>query len=461
MRLAGVLAVAGAATVLSGCAPQVPVAAGAAVAPPAGWRTAAGPGEAVAPEWWRLLGDPALDQLVARALAANPDIAIAAARVREARAQEAQARAQLLPSLELGVSAAHARSLNAFGRASEATTVQPVFQAAYEVDLFGRLTDQVRAARLTGDAAAAAADTVRLSVAAAAVSGYVTLRALDARLALTRGTVADRAEALRIARNRAQAGYTSQLELRQAEADYRSVTQLVPQVELAIARQEDALSVLAGRPPGPVARGLALDALRRPPVPDVLPSALLRRRPDIAQAELTLAASDASLAAARAQFLPQVRLGASAGAVLSSALGDPVGIWSLGGSVLAPLFEGGRLRAGVNAAAARRDQAAFGYQRTVLGAFREVEDNLAAVVRLNRQRSELTAQRNALAEALRHARNRYEAGYTSYLEQLDAQRSLLAAELALVQTDADALNALVALNQAAGGGWPEQVAPVR
>jgi NodT family efflux transporter outer membrane factor (OMF) lipoprotein len=407
----------------------------------------------IAQEWWRTLGDPVLDALVARALANNPDIGIAAGRVREARAQETLARAQLVPSLDLGVSASHGRSLSALGTPSESTVAQPVFQAAYEVDLFGRISDQIEAARASAEASEAARDSTRLSVAAATATGYVTLRGLDARLAIVQQTVAARAEALRIARDRAEIGYTSQLELRQAESEYRAATQILPQAQLAIARQENALSVLVGDSPRDIARGVALEALRRPAVPEGLPSDLLRRRPDIVQAELTLAASDASLAAARAQFLPQVRLTGSAGGIASSLIGDPVGIWSLGGSVLAPLFQGGRLRAGVESAAGRRDQAAFGYQRTVLTAFREVEDNLAAVVRLSQQRTEIELQRDALAEALRHASNRYQAGYSSYIEQLDAQRNLLSAQLTLVQLEADQLNALIALHQALGGGW--------
>ena len=132
---------------------------------------------------------------------------------------------------------------------------------------------------------------------------------------------------------------------------------------------------------------------------------------------------------------------------------DPISIWSIGASVLAPLFEGGRLRAGVETAAARRDQAAFAYRRAVLTAFRETEDALAAVDRLAEQRRHLEAQRAALAEALRHATNRYRAGYAPYLDQLDAQRSLFAAELTLTQAEADQLTALVSLYQAMGGGW--------
>jgi outer membrane protein, multidrug efflux system len=448
------LAVGAASVLVSACTvPDTPPPVGAAVVPPTTWRTDAGATATVAPDWWRALGDPVLDTLVQRALANNPDIGVAVGRVREARAQETLARAQLLPTLDLGVTGSHGRSLTALGTASESTVAQPVFQAAYEVDLFGRIAGQIEAARASAEANEAARDSVRLSVAAAAASGYVTLRGLDARLAIVRETVAARAEALRIARDRAEIGYTSQLELRQAEAEYRAATQILPQAQLAIARQENALSLLVGDSPRDIARGVPLDALQRPAVPDGLPSDLLRRRPDIVQAERTLAASDASLAVARAQFLPQLRLSASAGAVASSAIGDPVGIWSLGGSILAPLFQGGRLRAGVESAAGRRDQAAFGYQRTVLTAFREVEDNLAAVVRLSQQRTEIEQQRDALSEALRHATNRYQAGYSSYLEQLDAQRNLLSAELTLVQLEADQLNALIALHQAVGGGW--------
>ncbi|RSV13421.1 RND transporter, partial [Sphingomonas sp. ABOLF] len=218
-------------------------------------------------------------------------------------------------------------------------------------------------------------------------------------------------------------------------------------------RQEDALAVLIGESPRAIERGATLATLQAPAIPATLPSELLRRRPDIAQAELTLAASDATLAASRAAFLPSLNLAASTGELFSSSLGSPVGIWSLGASVLAPIFQGGRLRGGVEASAARRDQAAFGYQRTVLTAFREVEDALAAVDRLGEQQRRLEAQRVALAETLRHATNRYRAGYSPYLEQLDAQRSLFNAQLALAQARADQLTALVAVYQSMGGGW--------
>lgn len=444
----------GALATLAACAPPErarPEAA--AVAPPAAWRTVL-PGSApITANWWQAFGDPELTRLVEAALANNPDIAIAAARVAEVRGQERVARAARFPSLDAGVGLIEQRALNAFGSATTGTSLQPVFQSAYEIDLFGRVGQTIEAARLTGDAAAAAADSARLAVAAATASGYVTLRGLDARIETVRATIASRGEALRIARSRAEAGYTSQLELRQAEAEYAGVTQTLPQLELLARRQEHALALLTGTPPRSIDRGRALDALAPPPIPAGLPSDLLRRRPDIAQAEATLAASDASLAGARAQFLPSLRLTGSTGEVLSSALPSPVGIWSIGASVLAPLFRGGQLRGNYDAATARRDQAAFAYQRSVLTAFREVEDALAAVDRLAVQRRALEAQRTATAEALRHATNRYRAGYSPYLEQLDAQRALFSAELSLEQARADQLNALVALYQAMGGGW--------
>ncbi|WP_084691268.1 efflux transporter outer membrane subunit [Sphingomonas sp. SRS2] len=419
---------------------------------PAQWRTVGGTA-AVTPEWWSGFGDPVMSRLIDAALANNDDLAIAAARVREARAQESLARAQLFPTLDFGAGASYSRSIGPFGTASEATGVQPIFQSAYEIDLFGRIASQIEAARAATRATAAARDAAALSVAAATASGYVTLRALDEREQVVRQTIASRAEALRLARSRAVAGYTSQLELRQAEAEYEATAQILPQVQLAITRQEDALSVLVGLSPRAIQRGSSLASLRPPPVPGGLPSELLRRRPDIAQAEYALAASDATLAISRAQFLPTLRLTGSAGTTLSSALPDPISIWSIGASILAPLFEGGRLRAGVETAAARRDQAAFAYERTVLTAFREVEDNLAAVDRLAAQRERLEAQRRAVAETMRHAVNRYRAGYGTYLEQLDAQRNLLNVDLGLVQLRADQLNALIALYQAMGGGW--------
>ena len=254
-----------------------------------------------------------------------------------------------------------------------------------------------------------------------------------------------------VAQPQFRAAYEIDLEWRQAEAEYQATAQLLPQIEAQIARQENALSVLTGEVPGDIVRGASLAALHLPPPPEVVPSELLRRRPDIAAAEYRLAATNAQMRAARARFMPTLGISATAGAAFSDLLADPVALWSIGGSVLAPIFNGGRLQAQVDVATAQRDQAAFAYRGTVLNAFREVEDRLALLARLSDQKAALEAQRTAVADAVRHAQNRYRAGYTPYIEQVDAQRSLLAVELSLVQLRADQLNAVIGLYQAAGG----------
>ncbi|QUT06238.1 efflux transporter outer membrane subunit [Sphingobium phenoxybenzoativorans] len=444
-----------AAALLGACAgPAVETADVAPVAPPSAWRTNAGPAAPLDKAWWQAFGDPALTALVEQALSHNPDIAIAGARVRDAKAQERLARAQLLPTLDASVGGVYSRTINAFGNAIDQETAQPQVLATWEVDLFGRLSDTRAAARSGWLASQAARDSVRLSVAGAAASGYITLLALDARLAVARQTLEARGEALRLARSRTDAGYSPKLELAQAEAEYQATAQIIPPLEQGVARQENALRTLTGDLPGPVARGTALAALTEPAIPDGLPSILLSRRPDIAQAEFQLAAADKSLAAARKRFLPRVPLTGSAGLAWSSLLpDDPLTLFSLGGSILTPIFEGGRLRAGAESAGAQRDVAAFAYRKAALTAFREVEDALAAAKHSDEQARILAAQRDALSQGFRYATNRYKAGYSPYLEQLDAQRGLLGAELALIQAQADALTARVALYQAMGGGW--------
>jgi NodT family efflux transporter outer membrane factor (OMF) lipoprotein len=442
------------AAVLAACAgPRPEAPREAAVVAPAEWREAANANGEIAAAWWQSFGDPVLGRVVESALANNVDVAIAAARVEEARAQFDAARGQTLPSVEAGVAARRERFLNAFGQAASQTAESALIQVSYDLDLFGRLHNVTEAARASVLATQAAQDNLKLAVASSAAAGYIGLRALDARLAVVRDTVAARADSLRIAQRRSQQGYATRLELEQAEAEFHATEQLVPALQLAIARQENGLSVLLGENPRAIERGVTLSALTIPTVPMLLPADLLRRRPDIAQAEQQIVAADRSLDAARAAFLPSIRLGASGGYVDSTLIQDPVGIFSIGGSILAPLFEGGRLRAQADTAAARRDQAAYSYRKVALNSFREVSDALAAVQRTSEQELALRQQRDALARALVQATNRYRAGYSSYLEQLDAQRGLLSADLSLVQANSDRLTAAVSLFQALGGGW--------
>jgi multidrug efflux system outer membrane protein len=420
---------------------------------PAAWRTAPGSSGMVDATWWQAFGDPVLGQVVEKALQHNVDLALAAQRVEEARAQFRLADAQLSPSVAAVAEGERSRGLNAFGRPVTQNLGRAGLEVSYEVDLFGRLATASAAAKASLLATEAARDTVRLAVAASGASGYISLRALDARLALLHDTLDARAESLRVVRRRAETGYSATLDLQQAQADYHATEQLIPATELAIRRQEDALSLLLGENPRAIERGAPLDTVALPDVPVSLPSALLRQRPDIAQAELQLLAADRSLDVARDAFLPTVRIGAFGGFVDSTLIADPVRIFSLGGSILAPIFEGDRLHAQADAAAARRNQAAYAYRKAALTAFREVEDALAGTERNAEQEGMITAQRDALARVLTTATNRYRAGYSPYLEQLDAQRQLLSAELSRVQSRADRLAAIVALYQSVGGGW--------
>lgn len=426
-------------------------------ATPSAWRdiaTQVNPiGEPIDTHWWQAFGDPVLTQLIEDVLANNTDLAIAAMRVEQARAQTALAHAQRMPSLAADAEGGRQGDVDPFGRARRQNDGQIELTLAYEVDLFGRLSSADAAARASLLASQAARDTIRLALAATAANSYITLRAQDARLEVLRTTLDIRAASLKLAQRRTQAGYSPLLELRQAEAEYSAAEQLIAATVTGIRRQENALSLLLGKPPQWIERGSSLTAMQLPSITPGLPAALLRRRPDIYQAEQQLVAADHTLDSARAAFMPSFRIGLSGGYVDSNLLADPISIFSVGGSILAPLLDGGRLRAQADTATARRDEAAFAYKKATLVAWREVEDALAAEDGAARQESSVQAQKQALAQAYALASNRYRNGYSPYLEQLDAQRSLLSAELLLVQVKADRLSAGISLYQALGGGW--------
>lgn len=423
------------------------------------WRETASGSAQLASDWWQSFGDPKLSSHIEAALTNNLDIMVADARIREADALVRQARSALLPSLDLAGSAQDAQSLNPFGALSQSENATAQLQAAYEVDLWGRVRNSNESARASLQASQYARDTIALSISAATARAYVTLLSLDAQLDLAQNTLTSRNAALHLAKRRADAGHTSRLELAQATAEQRAAARQIPALELAIIRQENAVRLLTGDNPGPVDRGRFAQLRLLTPQPN-MPSALLSRRPDIAQAEAQLVATDHALAASKASLLPQLRLTASLGELFVKGI-DPLTIWSVGGSVLAPLFNNGRLKAGVDASEARRDQAAFAYRKTVLTAFGEVENALVGVYRLQRQSTDAKAQQDALVEALRHASNRYRAGYASYLEELDAQRNLFNVELALVQLQEARIINTITLYQALGGGWSVPTNPAQ
>jgi NodT family efflux transporter outer membrane factor (OMF) lipoprotein len=446
---------------LAGCAalPAGKPELSAAVSLPAQWRVstpAAAPSE-IASNWWTQLGDAQLDRLVAQALAQNNDLQTAMARVREAQAQLASADAAQSPQLSASMGAQSGRSLGALGP-THTRSLQPGLQASWEPDVWGRLSQLEQAAGARLQASEADRDAVALNVAATTVQAYVGLRALQAQQAISQATVTAREQVLQLARDQVRVGYISQLQQTQAQAELAAVQQQVEQLSGQIDKQRSTLYLLLGQAGG---ADVALDAPRirlqdlpLPQVPASLPSQLLERRPDIARAAALLAASDHQLQAQRAAFLPQVSLSASVGSLMVNALNyNPLTVWSLGGSLLAPLFDAGRLRAQADAVTAQRDQAALAYRGAVLAAFADAENALTGSVRLARQTQFAIERRDVLQQSLGFAHDRYQAGYASYLEELDAQRNLYAAELEVVRLHQAELDNRVQLYKALGGGW--------
>jgi NodT family efflux transporter outer membrane factor (OMF) lipoprotein len=442
---------------LAGCAgPRPAVPPDAKITPPTTWRTTPdhASGE-ISATWWDAFGDPGLTRIVVMALADNDDVRIAAARVQELMGQAAFARAQRMPEVDGGVGFQRDRSINpAYGIPQVENVTEPVVTFSFDADLFGRLRASDAASRANLLATQAAQADVHLLVAATAARQWFALRALDARLATLQETLAARERTLELVRRRFSVGYAARLDVAQAEAEFHATQQQIPTTELAIRRTEDALSILLGRNPGHIDRDDPAIEPVLPPVPAALPSSLLRRRPDIVAAEEHVVAADRALDASRAAFMPDLRLSADWGHVTSTLLNNhPVDVFTIGASILAPIFDAGRLKAQEGSAAARRDQAAFAYRKAALEAFGQVEDALAATQRLHQQLDSLREQKAALEKTLQIASARYKSGYAPFLDQLDAQRNLLSVQLAIAQAQADELNAYVTLYQSLGGGW--------
>lgn len=449
-----------AAIALAGCmGPREAIPPQAALAPPAAWREASAPiprGAAidVDPAWWQAYGDDTLSRIIEQALADNADIAQAVARIRQAQAGARFARGDLLPSVAASaVGTPRTRNTSPFGTGENLSGYDLEVQASYTLDLFGRLRNQAKGAEAQLLATRAAADTVRLAIVAEAAQTYIQLRFFDASLVIAqRGLVLRQAELTR-RETQLRTGYDDRLAVDQAAGEVRTLEATIPNLRTSIRQSENMLSVLIGQPPQAIPRGNALTALALPAPPVMLPARLLRRRPDLYAAEQEIVAADRSLDSARAAFLPDITLSASAGHLDASILPGALNVYSLVGSVLAPIFQGGKLRARTDAATAKRDEAAFAYRARALDAFREVEDALGALDDLA-ERERATAARAAVAAStLNVAQRRYATGYNSYFEIIAAERANLDAEFALVQVRAARLTATVRLFGALGGGW--------
>ena len=416
--------------------------------------------------WWEQLGDPALNELIEIALTENKDVKIAAARIEEFTGQYVVTRSQLFPRIEASASVERQRESGRGVISLPPTVKNPndiydaSFLANWEIDLWGKLRRATEAARADLLSTVEARRAVILSLVASVNAAYVNLSGLDRQLEITQATVGRRKESYRIFSRQYEKGLVSKLELYQAKSQYEQALAAVPLIEKAIGQQEDAICLLLGRNPGPIKRGKTLEQFAVPAIPAGLPSSLLERRPDIRQAEQNLIAANARIGVARAQFFPSISLTGLFGwesTDLSKLFTGPARTWHYAVPVTQTIFAGGALIGQLKAAEAVQKEALFQYQAAIQKAFADVEDALIDQRRTREQLEALALQVEDLREYARIARLRYDNGYVSYLDVLDAERSLFAAELSYTQTQAALFQALINLYKAMGGGWIDTV----
>ena len=415
----------------------------------------------VAP-WWQGFKDPQLDALVREGLAANRDLRVAVFRVDEFAARLSSTEAQRFPSVGYGLAAGRARA-TAVGATPIPSSVSPVansfsalLSASWELDLWGRIRRETEASRADLLATEQARRGVALTVVSAIVTGYVNLLDLDRQLQISQDTLKIRQASVKVFRQRFEGGTISDFEMQQVLAEYEIAVAAIPQAQRLIAAQENGLSFLLGRNPGPIARASSLESLGMPLVPAGLPAALLERRPDIQAAEQQLVAANARIGVARALYYPNISLTGSAGSAsadLDNLFSGPARTWSFVGQLLGPLFAGGAIDAANRQAEARQQQALASYEGSIKNAFRDVEDALAAVIATREVQAASERRTASLRRARELANERYENGYSDYLELLDTERSLFSAELSLSSARGDSYRSLVDLYRALGGDW--------
>lgn len=409
--------------------------------------------------WWTLFADAELDRQIEAVLRANQNLAQALARFDESRALLGVTRADELPSLAFDPLAARARTSGTVSNrlpALDTTLYRVPFDAAYEIDLWGRVRHSVAAAEAQLEGSADAVAVIRLALSADAASTYFSIRSSDREIDVLERTLGLRREALQLAERRAHAGSVGDLDVVRARADLA-----LTEADLQDSRRrrelaEHALAVLQDR--NAISFELPAQPLQNaiPAIPAGLPADLLRRRPDVAQNERALKAANERIGIAEAAFFPSIRLTAFAGVAsndLSNLLDKPSEIWSIGPSIGLPLFDGGRNRGNLEAAQARYRQAAAQYRLSVLGAFRETQDGLSDVAYLRERSESLHAAVVASVQAAKISRSRYDRGLVGYFEVVESERSALVTQRAEIQNDQQRLVAAVSLIKALGGGW--------
>ena len=414
--------------------------------------------------WWEQFNDPVLNDLILTALKENKDVKTAAAKVEQFVGQYGTTRAALFPQVSAGATYGRQRASELTGpRPLEHTGVDPTFNssqlflnAAWEIDLWGKLRRSTEAARADLLSTEEARRTVILTLVTSVASTYIDLRDLDKQLEIAKQTAKSREESYNLFKLRFEGGVISELELNQVKSEYEQALSTIPQFEKSIAQTENSLCTLLGRNPGAIARGKTIDQLTLPAVPSGLPSDILTNRPDIRQAEQNLISANANIGVAKALYFPSISLTGLLGLEskdLSDLFKGPAKTWSWAVPASMPIFTAGQIAGQVKAAEALQQQALFTYEKSIQEAFREVDD---ALIDQKKSREQIEAQGRQVAslrDYARIARLRYDNGYTSYIEVLDAERSLFNAELSYTQTQGTLFLALVNLYKSMGGGW--------
>jgi multidrug efflux system outer membrane protein len=431
------------------------------------WKTAEPAAEALPRgEWWKLFRDPQLDALEAEAIAANQTLKIAAARLAQSRAVVGVVKSELYPRVDAGFGPSRIKQSGVSLGLPQGTDV-PAYTvwrgqltAAWEADLFGRISDSVAAARSDADAVAALYGATMLAVQADVAQAYFGIRQADDELRVLRETVTSRVETLRLVQRRFDAGDISELDLAQAKTEVGLAQTQVYGVERQRAQLENGLAVLLGKAPASFSLAPATLPTALPSIPPGLPSTLLERRPDVAAAGRVMAASNARIGVAKAAFFPVLRITGLAGFEsndLSELFQYSSRVWALGplfGTLLTmPIFDGGRNQANLDRSYAVLEESVGAYRQTVLGAFAEVEDNLVALRTLAGQAEATGESLQSATRALQVAESRYRAGATSYLQVVDGQRTLLVVQRLDAQIRGARAASTVALIRALGGGW--------
>lgn len=412
--------------------------------------------------WWEQFGDPVLDELITSALRDNRNLVLAAARVDAFLGQLVTTRSQFYPRLNYDVNATRSRT-TAVGASPLPPGADPyytLYQASlgstWQIDLFGRVRRQTEAAQARVYATEQGRRGVVLSVVTSMAASYITLRALDRQLEISKATAKNYANTTRIFELRHKGGVVSKLEVEQAQSQYQQALAAIPAIEQRIAAQENLIAVLQGRNPYPIPRGKSLDALLLPGIPADLPSSLLERRPDILQAEQDLVAANADIGAARALYYPQLSLTGSYGSISGSFanfLTGPSIAWLALAGLAGPIFNAGATAGQVQGAEATSAGALAIYQQTVFTAFRETNDALTGTMKRRQESAAQVLRVRSLRESARLSNLKFTSGYGGFMEVLYAENELFNGELASVQSYADSLTQLVEVYKAMGGGW--------